>query len=159
MNTLSHYAAMFSEFDFGEQNLADLEIAPFNVSIFNRWLSEQEAEDSEIMFYDLAVSCGKLADYHIGEEKFINFYRKLSVDGVVCNYPRPLRIFDKYNRILEKVIFDSLREKRKFDMYFIAHDVRVLGGYDRTDLFLPRNKEKIRDIHRAVGEAGLYVLS
>ncbi|MBB3238112.1 hypothetical protein [Phyllobacterium endophyticum] len=158
---LSPYAGLFPEFerDEGINGLIAQGIPSFIVSVFDHWMGGDEAADSEIMFYALARSSGKLDEYNVGEKRFLKLYQTLSSGGVICNYPSPMRKFDSYNQVLEKVIKNSLREKHRFDMYFIAYEVRVFGGFDRTDIFLPKDQGKIQNIYHAVEEAGLHVLN
>lgn len=156
--TLNGYAAMFSNFEVGEDDPIEKGIPTLHVSIFDHWLSEEEAESNEIINYETAVSHNKVDEYLKGEEKFSNLYALLSKEGVICNIPPPYRFIDGSDVSMTRIIVDSLREKRRFDMYFMKYDVRVIGGFDRTDFFVVNDRSKINKIKESIASCGLYIL-
>ncbi|XRY84193.1 hypothetical protein ACPF64_00025, partial (plasmid) [Acinetobacter sp. KB005] len=48
-----------------------------SISIFDHWLSEVEADQSNIICYDISLKNNSLDKYLNGEEKFLNFYYQL----------------------------------------------------------------------------------
>lgn len=48
-----------------------------SISIFDHWLSEVEADQSNIICYDISLKNNSLDEYLNGEEKFLNFYYQL----------------------------------------------------------------------------------
>ncbi|OBZ96469.1 hypothetical protein ADU59_07060 [Pararhizobium polonicum] len=133
-------------------------IAYAYISVFDHWLSEEEAGASPLMTYSLALQKGRLDDYLAGERKFLELYRMLGRHGTICNRPRPVRKFETVDVRLEKVMVDSLREKRLMDIYFSDFGVRVLGGYDRTDLLIAETLQKLELLLSQVNQFGLFVL-
>lgn len=149
----------FSNYEHGEDDLIEKNIDHFYVSVFDHWLTENEAEISNIINYNSSIERNKIEEYLNGERRFVDLYRSLSVEGVVCNVPIPLRKIDGSDTALASIIIDSLREKKRFDVYFVAFELRVIGGFDRTDLFLPRNRNRIGEIKKLVKENFLFCLS
>ncbi|SHL51482.1 hypothetical protein SAMN05444272_0762 [Roseibium suaedae] len=111
------------------------------------------------MSYSIALDAGCLEEYMRGERKFLRFYSSLSGDGVICNRPGPLRRLEANSGLLEDVLVNSLREIRLMDVYFIGAGLRVLGGYDRTDLVIAECREKLVSFQRRANEFGLFHLS
>lgn len=149
---------MFSNFEVGEDDPIEKGIPTLHVSVFDHWLSEDEAESNEIINYETAVSHDRINEYLKGEEKFSKLYALLSREGVICNIPPPYRFIDGFDVSITGLIVDSLREERRFDMYFMAYDVRIVGGFDRTDLFILNEKSKINKIRENITDCGLYIL-
>ncbi|PQZ50185.1 hypothetical protein CQ052_12980 [Ochrobactrum sp. MYb15] len=158
IETLNRYAAVFSNFEVGEDDPIEKGIPTLHVSVFDHWLSEDEAESNEIINYETAVSHDRINEYLKGEEKFSKLYALLSREGVICNIPPPYRFIDGFDVSITGLIVDSLREERRFDMYFMAYDVRIVGGFDRTDLFILNEKSKINKIRENITDCGLYIL-
>jgi len=158
IETLNRYAAVFSNFEVGEDDPIEKGIPTLHVSVFDHWLSEDEAESNEIINYETAVSHDRFDEYLKGEEKFSKLYALLSRDGVVCSIPPPYRFIDGFDANIARIIVDSLREERRFDMYFMAYDVRIVGGFDRTDLFILNEKSKVNKIMENITDCGLYIL-
>ncbi|WP_079210984.1 hypothetical protein [Brucella pituitosa] len=129
----------------------------FNVSVFDHWLSVNEAESSSILNYEKANSSGNINQYYEGEKKFIKLYSELAEAGVVCHVPPPYR-FIECTTELKSILTDSLREMRRFDLYFPAYEVRVRGGFDRTDLFLVQNSAYVTKLISLVSKQGLCIL-
>gem|GEM_PF-5200175 len=129
----------------------------FNVSVFDHWLSVNEAESSPIINYEKASSGGSITQYYEGEKKFIKLYSKLAEAGVVCHVPPPCRFIERIAE-LNSILIDSLREKGRFDLYFPAHEVRVRGGFDRTDLFLVQNSAYVTKLISLINKQGLCIL-
>ncbi|PDT12605.1 hypothetical protein CO655_05635 [Rhizobium sp. M1] len=93
-----------------------------------------------------------------GEKKFLELYRSLSKRGVICNRPRPLRRLDIADEELDRIFLNSLREQGSMDVYFMSHGARVLGRYDRTDLFIIEDAACLSTLKEEIAEAGLFIL-
>lgn len=158
MATNTSLKAHFPELDFGEKDVSEMGIAYAFISVFDHWLSAYEAESSPLMAYSLALRAGRLDDYLVGEHKFLKLYRMLGRHGLVCNRPRPVRKFETVDVDLEKVLIGSLREECLMDIYFSDFGVRVMGGYDRTDLLIAETPQKLEFLFAQVSKFGLFVL-
>lgn len=129
-----------------------------NISVFDHWLTEAEADLSRIMCYSQAYDAGKLDEYCEGEQRMMSFYRRLSEDGALCNRPRPCRSITADDPDLLGILRASLREERFMDMYFISGRVRVMGGYDRTDTAFLESENDLERLKGYAREAGVFVL-
>jgi hypothetical protein len=157
--SIKEYERYMPDIDFTQIATSLAGYAYARISIFDHWLSEQEAAKNKVMFYSLAEEEGLLSEYLSGERKFLILYLSLSTLGVVCKYPSPLRRLEYGEPELENVIVNSLREKRLMDVYFIAAQARIVGGHDRTDLLILKNEADLAAIHVKVKEVGLFLLT
>ncbi|WP_284085629.1 hypothetical protein [Acinetobacter pittii] len=123
-----------------------------SISIFDHWLSEVEADQSNIICYDISLKNNSLGEYLNGEEKFLNFYYQL---------------FDEYsfkdNKKIDFVeykttVIQSLREHRLMDLYVQNGKIRVQGGFDRTDQLFLAKASLIPDIMKKLEISKLHVL-
>jgi len=123
-----------------------------SISIFDHWLSEVEADQSNIICYDISLKNNSLDEYLNGEEKFLNFY---------------YQIFDEYSfKDNKKIDFDeytatviqSLREQRLMDIYVQNGRIRLQGGFDRTDQLFLANRSLIPDIIKKLEISKLHIL-
>lgn len=122
------------------------------ISIFDHWLSEVEADECNILCYNIALNNNSLDEYLNGEEKFLNFYSQL---------------FDEYsfkdNKKIDSdeyqtIVIQSLREQRLMDIYVQNRKIRLQGGYDRTDQLFLANASLIPDIIKKLEMSKLHVL-
>jgi len=148
----------FPEIDFEKVNFSSLGYYSFSVSIFDHWLSENEFVECNTLCFSSAKKNGFLADYLEGENKFLSFYKYLTHSSVLSYQGNNILSFEKYNDNLEEIIINSLREKSLMDLFFLEMDLRVIGGYDRTDLFLLRDRSKLDGLKKIVNAHGLFVL-
>lgn len=139
---------------------------PFFVSTFDHPLTEQELVASEaeptfipFLYYGEARKKGFLRDYMLGEARFDAFYSELSREGawLALSSRKPM-FLPGTSRRLSRLIQDSLREHRRMDVTFQALPVRVLGGHDRTDLFLPATAAVRDEVQSMAIRHGLSVL-
>ncbi|PTV55203.1 hypothetical protein [Acinetobacter seifertii] len=123
-----------------------------SISIFDHWLSEVEADQSNIICYDTSLKNNSLDEYLNGEEKFLKFYSQL---------------FDEYSfKDNKKIDFDefkttviqSLREHRLMDLYVQNGKIRLQGGFDRTDQLFLADASLIPDIMKKIEISKLHVL-
>ncbi|KKC45490.1 hypothetical protein [Acinetobacter sp. V2] len=123
-----------------------------SISIFDHWLSEVEADQSNIICYDISLKNNSLDEYLNGEEKFLNFYYELFDE---YSFKDNKKIdFDEYKAI----IIESLREQRLMDIYVQNGKIRLQGGFDRTDQLFLANASLIPDIMKKLEISKLHVL-
>lgn len=129
------------------------------ISVFDHWLSEEEADQSGLTTYKKAKAQNILELYMIGEKKFIKLYSSIS-SKAICNYGSDSEIVmccksSKFISYLE----NGLRENI-FPMHTIRYidiDAIVIGGFDRTDEIIVKDidTEKIESL---IVDSGLYIL-
>ncbi|RJE69058.1 hypothetical protein AMS70_20700 [Acinetobacter sp. JS678] len=123
-----------------------------SISIFDHWLSEVEADQSNIICYDISLKNNSLDEYLNGEEKFLNFYYQLFDE---YSFKDNKKIdFDEY----KATIIQSLREQRLMDIYVQNRKIRLQGGFDRTDQLFLANASLIPDIMKKLEISKLHVL-
>lgn len=123
-----------------------------SISIFDHWLSEVEADQSNIICYDISLKNDSLDEYLNGEEKFLNFYYQLFDE---YSFKDNKKIdFDEY----KATIIQSLREQRLMDIYVQNGKIRLQGGFDRTDQLFLANASLILDIMKKLEISKLHVL-
>lgn len=106
------------------------------ISIFDHWLTDDEANNCNILNYETSVQAEANLDYLLGENKFIHFYRSLS-DTVVCKIGDAFKTLKTDSDEFKIILINSLREDnlKFFDMFYPKIKVRFKGGFDRTDQF------------------------
>jgi len=123
-----------------------------SISIFDHWLSEVEADQSNIICYDISLKNNSLDEYLNGEEKFLNFYYQLFDE---YSFKDNKKIdFDEY----KATVIKSLREQRLMDIYVQNGRIRLQGGFDRTDQLFLANRSLIPDIIKKLEISKLHVL-
>ncbi|KJH61616.1 hypothetical protein [Acinetobacter calcoaceticus] len=123
-----------------------------HISIFDHWLSEVEADQSNIICYDISLKNNSLDEYLNGEEKFLNFYYQLFDE---YSFKDNKKIdFDEY----KTTVIQSLREQRLMDIYVQNGRIRLQGGFDRTDQLFLANTSFIPDIMKKLKISKLHVL-
>lgn len=123
-----------------------------SISIFDHWLSEVEADQSNIICYDISLKNNSLDEYLNGEEKFLNFYYQLFDE---YSFKDNKKIdFDEY----KATIIQSLREQRLMDIYVQNRKIRLQGGFDRTNQLFLANASLIPDIMKKLEISKLHVL-
>ncbi len=151
--------AYFPEVEIGEVDPSSNGYVAVNVSLFDHWLTDDEADTSKTLCYGVAVDAGALDEYLEGERKFLDFYESLAVDGVICNRPAPLRLMNANDPEFREIVVASLREKKSMDVYFLSASVRIIGRYDRTDLALLERVTDLPAFGAKVRGAGLSILT
>ena len=122
------------------------------ISIFDHWLSEVEADQSNIMCYNIALKNNSLDEYLDGEEKFLNFYSQIFDE---YSFKDNKKIdFDEY----KTTVIQSLREQRLMDIYVQNGRIRLQGGFDRTDQLFLANASLIPEIMKKLEKSKLHVL-
>lgn len=124
-----------------------------SISIFDHWLSEVEADQSNIICYDISLKNNSLDEYLKGEEKFLSFYYQLFDE---YSFKDNKKIdFDEY----KATVIKSLREQRLMDIYVQNGRIRLQGGFDRTDQLFLANRSLIPDIMKKLEISKLHVLN
>ncbi|MCU4423940.1 hypothetical protein [Acinetobacter sp. WU_MDCI_Abxb74] len=127
-------------------------VISISISIFDHWLSEVEADQSNIICYDISLKNNSLDEYLNGEEKFLNFYYQLFDE---YSFKDNKKIdFDEY----KATVIQSLREQRLMDIYIQNGRIRLQGGFDRTDQLFLANRSLIPDIMKKLEISKLHVL-
>jgi hypothetical protein len=123
-----------------------------SISIFDHWLSELEADQSNIICYDISLKNNSLYEYLGGEEKFLNFYSQLFDE---YSFKDNKKIdFDEY----KTTVIQSLREHRLMDLYVQNGKIRLQGGFDRTDQLFLADASLISDIMKKLEISKLHIL-
>ena len=122
------------------------------ISIFDHWLSEVEADQCNILCYNIALKNNSLDEYLNGEEKFLNFYSQLFDEYSFKNNKKIDS--DEY----QTIVIQSLREQRLMDIYVQNRKIRLQGGYDRTDQLFLVNASLLPDIIKKLEMSKLHVL-
>jgi hypothetical protein len=142
---------------YEREYLESLGYVPMWVSVFDHWLSPEESNSSPILSYNISLSANRFEEYRVGEEKFIDFYATIIKDNVVLNLQTGVA-HNSMSDSIQSVILDSLRETRLMDIFIENSNIRVLGGYDRTDIILLSDILMRNEIIRAAIDSGLKVL-
>ncbi len=143
---------------FEQGRMEELGYLPVNVSIFDHYLTEEEDRECKIMFYSQAIKAGTLDEYMVGERQFLALYKDLAVDGAYVEWEGSYWSAKAEDVAFIRLQVESLREKIHMDVYFIDPQIYVLGGHDRTDMFLLRNKDYLPVLEKKVRDFGLHVL-
>jgi hypothetical protein len=125
------------------------------VSVFDHWLTEAEAADCALMSYSQAVRHAQEPAYREQEARFMAFYADL-LGGSPATLPDGSAVGGAN---VSDVLIRSLREQALMDIYLPARRLRVIGGYDRTDLLLFEHEGGIEAVAALATQYGLFVLS
>lgn len=134
--TAKEFLEKFPDLELQRESLNKLGCSYGYISVFDHWLSEEEAEKCDFMSFFIANRRGAIKEYTDGEMKFMEFYRSLADEGGLLNRPRPQSKFESFDEQIREKVLDSLRETKFIDAYFMKFNVRIIGGFDRTDLVI-----------------------
>lgn len=144
--------------DIDKRELSDLG-SPFAfVSVFERWLSEEECASCRLMTYSIALEAGEIDGYLAGEGRFLDLYCALGKAGMIVGWPQPFRRVEAETTEFEGILRESLREQHLMDVYFEGYGVRIRGGYDRTDVIIADSVEQLSALEFEVRRFGLFTL-
>ena len=144
-----------------EDPFADWAGLSMSISVFDHRLTEVEAKESPIMFYQLAREEGAETEYLKGEKIWLDFYGELSRGGAAITIPgsqRMAQVRAESGR-LKRTIIASLREWRHMNVVFYTYALRAVGGYDRTDSLLASTSEIRDQVAEIARRAELFVLT
>ncbi len=134
------------------------EFTVVTISIFNHWLSETEALQCKVMSYDIALDNNSYSEYLMGERNYVNLYQSIS-DSVICNYRKNGIAINTNSETFKSYIIDGLR-KEDFHILYPSENIRVIGGYDRTDTIILNNDEnKLSFLWKLIETNNLFVLN
>ncbi|MEO5927443.1 MAG: hypothetical protein ABIP96_02120 [Patescibacteria group bacterium] len=145
--------------DYSDGEFSRFGYSPKWVSYFDHWLSEDEAASSNVMSHDLASSAGASDEYRMGEEKLEAFYGALFEAGAIRLVEGEPVVHTAFDEALAQVVTSSLREKKLMDCYVSHLSMRVVGGYDRTDLLLFETAISIPLVEQLASNSGLFLLT
>ncbi|VEG13740.1 hypothetical protein [Moraxella cuniculi] len=125
------------------------------LSCFDHWLTEAEADDCQILTFDIAKDNKKIDEYLKGEKRFLSFYTEISdfVEDVKTG-----NVFKTISKNFQKILLNSLREKSLKEIYYHEKKILVKGGYDRTDLIFIPNQDVLNDIQRLAQKNNLFII-
>lgn len=127
------------------------------LSIFDHWLTIEEAENCKIFEHFIAKKYGYLDEYLTGEQKFIQFYKSLDTNVKVLKKPKmPVISTDSknFNRLLNK----HLLHGKNFDLFFPNQQILAEIGFDRTDVIFTKDKESLNHVHTLSEKCGLFII-
>ena len=78
---IEEFDGYFPDVDFSQIDMSLTGYVYGRASLFDHWLSEEEAEASRVMFYSQALDEGLLEEYLVGERRFLALYLSLSKLG------------------------------------------------------------------------------
>jgi hypothetical protein len=138
--------------------IEELGYLPLHLSVFDHWLTREECEGCDLINYETALSAAKIVEYQAGEDKFIDFYRRLiGADEVSVNEDDP--VYRAHSETLfNAIIVPSLRERKLMDLFVERANVRIVGGYDRTDLLLAREEAQRQALRQLARDVDLFLL-
>lgn len=129
------------------------------ISVFDHWLTDDEANNCNILNYELSVQADANLDYLLGEKKFIHFYQSLS-NTVICKVGNNIKTLKTDSDEFKSVLISSLREDnlKFFDMFYPKIKVRFKGGFDRTDEFFLVNETDFSLVKENIEVNNLFIL-
>ncbi|PWR23311.1 hypothetical protein [Zavarzinia compransoris] len=137
---------------FDDADLRGLGYRVLRVSVFDHWLSAEEAAECPVMNHALALRAGALDAYEAGEARFLALYDGMALTGVT-DAQGPL-----CPATAARTIRDSLREVTLMDIRFPELALRAVGGWDRTDLLLLEPAADLDALTARIRRHGLFVL-
>lgn len=151
--------------DFTDVNLREKGYRRRAVSVFDHWLSAEEAEVCDIFSFGSISSVDERRRYLVGELSFLAFYKQLFSTGVIrktivgpFGAQLGLMVHDRWDRRLKAAVIRSLRERGPMDVYIPKIGIRVQGGFDRTDQLLLESGADEGEIERLAVRSGLFLL-
>lgn len=149
---------LFPDLDYDELHYSKAGYLPVLVSVFDHILTAKEVENIKHMTFSDAHYSGAAADYTKGEESFLKLYESLMEQGVYVIVKDQLVFFAEMNKTLTGIMRNSLREISFMSAYFPGLKIRVEGSFDRTDIFLLRDKTTLPVLQQRVHDSGLFVI-
>lgn len=125
------------------------------LSCFDHWLTEIEADECQILTFDIAKDNRNLDEYFEGEKRFLGFYTAISdlVEDVKTN-----KLFNTKSKSFQEILLNSLREKSLKEVYYPEKKILVKGGYDRTDLIFIPNQDILNYVQQLAQENNLFII-
>lgn len=125
------------------------------LSCFDHWLTEIEADECQILTFDIAKDNRNLDEYFEGEKRFLGFYTAISdlVKDVKTN-----KLFNAKSKSFQEILLNSLREKSLKEIYYPEKKILVKGGYDRTDLIFIPNQDILNYVQQLAQENNLFII-
>lgn len=131
----------------------------WDISVFDHWLTHDEADNCDVLCYGIAIKQDKLDEYLQGENTFINFYTALSDEVIIFHNPNGICHLSTQSKRFERILKQSLRESRMPYWFYPKIGVMVVGGFDRTDILLASEKTDSKKIEKLLTDNQLNILS
>ena len=144
--------------EFSDAYLTGLGYIVIRVSVFDHWLSEDEASNSGIISFSTAKKSGKLGEYQEGEQRMISFYKSITKGSFIYSFSGRAAPSSIDEGEFDFILKESLREKKLMDILVFPINLRVVGGYDRTDLLLLSGEAERAFIESSARAAGVFLL-
>lgn len=147
--------------ELSTEEFAKYGYVPRCVSIFDHWLTREEVENCGYMSFKEAMKSGLKELYLEQETRFLGFYRNLLSSGGVYRTDwraNLLAFHSAWDDGLAAIIRANLREERLFELYSDRFSLRIIGGYDRTDLLLFKSLGQIPAVMNLSTRHGLFLL-
>jgi len=134
-----------------------------HVSVFDHFLTKDEASECGLFSYELAVANGLERIYLDQERRFLAFYKNLFAGGVIRRTQQGSRYIgiashERWDRRLKRDVARSLRERGHMDVYVPAMRLRIMGGWDRTDALLFRDGSPQDKVEQLAADLGLFII-
>ncbi len=125
------------------------------LSYFDHWLTEQEADNCQILSFDIAKDNEFLDVYMQGEKYFLYFYTTISDVAIDLKNNNKLKVTSESFRA---IIINSLREKSLLKISYPKLGIVAEGGYDRTDVLFIPNDNILSQIQNLARKTGLFII-
>ena len=148
---------------WSEQEVRSVGYHRCSVSVFDHWLTPEEASACSFLSYHDAVSAGLSEAYEAQELRFLSFYQTLFAGGVyrragVGRTKTSATFHQGWDRRLKKDVKRSLRDHRHMDVYIPALSLRIAGSWDRSDALLFENAELMPAVAALAVSHGLFII-
>lgn len=130
------------------------------ISVFDHWLSEEEAAELIIFYKRKFNSKENKEKYYQYEQLFIKFYLYLfNNTKVYARFDRLYISFDSKEEYLSHVLL-SVRERLFLKIILPEYHAIIDGGHDLTDILKVKKDypEGLEAISKIVKDHGLYIL-
>lgn len=127
------------------------------LSIFHHWLTVEEADECKVFEAFIAKKNGHFDEYAIGEQKFLEFYRRLDTQVNVLRKPK-MPLISTHSKNFNRILTKHLDKGICFEFYFPNRQILAETGFDRTDRIFTKNKENLAFIQSLSAKCGLFII-
>lgn len=131
----------------------------WDISIFDHWLTNEEADNCDVLCYGIAIKRDKLTDYLVGENNFIQFYTEISNEVQSFHNSHGVCHLSTQSPRFQRILRESLREFRMPYWFYPKIGVLVISGFDRTDTLLISDRTDIEALQKMLKTNNLHILS
>ena len=167
-NFLFEYFPYIFETDLNDDREERLEkyYYSFAISVFDRWLSEEEADDSLDKYMWKGNYQNSCEEYKISEKKYISFFKELNkLRDIYCfeenidNEQKSCFYKIENTKELEQICLLSIREEKLLKLCMPKLQLTILGSYDMTQIVYYKEISKLSGFHDLLQKCQLYRLS